>query len=229
MAAGLVEQARVGHNLTNSSTVGYKAFKGVFEEFQALRGEGERAALPGDGVTVFAETNWTQGALKLTNREMDIALTGPGLLRVSGPDGDLYTRAGRLGRDANGRLVTADGRHVMGPNGPIDLPLGRVQFLETGEVLVNEQLIGRLDLVEFDNMAALERFGDTLFAAGADAGARVSVETQVHQGRLENSNVDLGLDMTRLIAISRLYQLNQRMVLQSDEVLRQTVNDLARL
>ncbi|HHX64922.1 MAG TPA: flagellar hook basal-body protein [Chloroflexi bacterium] len=229
MVAGMVEQVRVGHNLTNASTVGYKGFKGVFLEFQALRDEGERPALPGDGVSAMPETDFAQGFLQLTNHELDVALSGPGFLRVAGEEGDLYTRAGRMELNADGRLIMPDGREVMGMGGPLDLPPGRVQILETGQVLVNEQPVGMLDLVEFDNLDALERVGGTYFRAGADAGARAAAETQVHQGRLENSNTDLTRDMTRLIALSRLYQLNQRLVQQSDELMRQTVNDLGRV
>lgn len=51
----------------------------------------------------------------------------------------------------------------------------------------------------------------------------------MQQGYLEGANVDMSRDMANLIAIQRLYQLAQRMTLAQDEVLNQTVNELAKI
>src|SRR5439155_19953498 len=85
------------------------------------------------------------GALRQTNKETDLALSGPGFFSVQGPNEVLYTRAGNFGRQADGSLVTSDGFRVMGLKGPIALPTrGSLEVQPTGDVYVDGHFIDRL-------------------------------------------------------------------------------------
>lgn len=235
MTAAMWLQARLGHDMTNANTVGYKHIRTSLSDFAALMetmdAEGNvRIHDDGNGVAIAREdTDFSQGPLRSTNRPLDVALTGPGFLEVQTPTGVRYTRAGRLHQNQAGMLITSEGHAVMGEAGPIQLPLGEITIGEGGEILVDGERRARLTIVEFGNLEALERVGGTTFAAGEGAMPQAPTETRVQQGYLEGANVDMSRDMANLIAIQRLYQLAQRMTLAQDEVLNQTVNELAKI
>lgn len=235
MTAAMWMQARLGHDLTNVSTVGYKRLNTSLSDFAALMEtmdpEGNvTIGADGSGVAIAREvTDFSQGAMRNTNRALDVAMAGPGFLEVQTPSGVRYTRAGRLQQNQAGMLITSEGHAVMGDAGPIQLPVGDVSISESGAIMVDGEQRARLSIVEFANPDALERVGGTAFAVAGDAGAQPGTGTRVQQGYLEGSNVDMSHDMASLITISRMYQLAQRMTLTQDEILSQTVNELAKI
>lgn len=139
-----------GNNIANVNTVGYKSSSTVFQDTlsQVVRAGGAAAenrggtnpAQVGLGVKLAAiATNWTNGAAQSTGRSTDFMIEGDGFFVVRGTGGEqLYTRAGSLDFDSQGRLVTPDGSILQGwiadadginPNGPIrdlTVPYGQI-------------------------------------------------------------------------------------------------------
>ena len=128
--------------------------------------------------------------------------------------------------------VTDDaGRPLLADDGqPLTLPPGSRSWVVTpdGEVRAvladgREVVAGRLALVVPAAPDALEGRGDGLFAPAG--GPLVAVPPgqggagRIRQGMLEQSNVDLATEMTRLLAAQRAYQLNARAVWTSDEMM----------
>ena len=112
----------ISNNLANVNTTGFKRTRAVFEDlmYQTIRQPGAQVGaanqLPtglqvGTGVrTVATERIHTQGDMKHTGHNMDIAIQGSGFLQVEMPDGTFaYTLDGSLQLDQNGQLVTAGG------------------------------------------------------------------------------------------------------------------------
>ena len=123
------------NDLANVNTVGYKASSVTFADSltQVMRGAsgptstngGTNPVQIGLGVQVSATLNeMTEGAFQSTNNPLDIAIEGPGFLRVGAgappakepfttgmPTNLQYTRAGDLTTNTNGFLTTA-GRRV---------------------------------------------------------------------------------------------------------------------
>lgn len=235
MTAAMWLQARLGHDMVNANTVGYKHMRTSLSDFATLLAAMDANGTivvhgDGNGVAIAREdTDFSQGALRGTNRPLDIAMSGPGFLTIQTPAGVRYTRAGRLHQNQAGMLVTAEGHAVMGEGGAVQIPVGEITITERGEVLVDGERRARLAIVEFGNLEALERVGGTAFAAGDGALPQAAGGTRVQQGYLEGANVDMSRDMANLIAIARLYQLAQRMTLAQDEILNQTVNELAKI
>ena len=128
------------NNLANVNTVGYKASSITFADSltQITAGAsaptktngGSNPVQIGLGVQVNATRNeMSEGAFQTTNNPLDVAIEGPGFLRVgegeppakapytSGlPKAVDYTRAGDLTTDNNGFLTTAAGDYVVGRN-----------------------------------------------------------------------------------------------------------------
>jgi flagellar hook protein FlgE len=127
-------------DLANVNTVGYKAASITFADSltQVIRGAAGPTATNGGsnpvqiglGVQVNATHNeMTEGSFQSTNNPLDIAIEGPGFLRVGAgsppakepyttglPASLDYTRAGDLSTNTLGFLTTQAGEYVIGRN-----------------------------------------------------------------------------------------------------------------
>ncbi|MEZ5401127.1 MAG: flagellar hook protein FlgE [Bryobacteraceae bacterium] len=124
----------VGNNLANLNTPGFKTNVVAFYDLvtQSL-GAGLGETQVGFGV---ARPNtirqFTQGAIKASTGELDIAVQGDGFLVVREQNGPIvYSRGGNLQVDKSGNLLTATGQRVQGwteQNGVLDtnIPVGDI-------------------------------------------------------------------------------------------------------
>lgn len=110
----------VGDNIANVNTIGFKRSRAVFQDMLG-RSIAGASAIPQSGAgsrLAHITQMWTQGALLTTDSPLDLALNGEGLFivegNVGGVEGRYYTRAGQLGIDADGYLVTVDGLRLQG-------------------------------------------------------------------------------------------------------------------
>lgn len=100
----------------------------------------------------------------------------------------------------------------------------------------NMQQVGGLQigLYQFQNPAGLEKVGDSLFAVTPASGAALNEATnaaledsEVRQGYLENSNVQVADEMVNLIVAQRAYEMNSKAIQAADEMMSQA-NQLRR-
>ncbi len=114
-----------GNNIANVNTQGFKASSVEFQDTlsQMTKGAsapsatsgGTNAAQVGLGVQVAGiATNFTQGSSQATGKATDMMISGDGFFVVHQGGETLYTRAGSLGQDAQGHLVTPDGAILQG-------------------------------------------------------------------------------------------------------------------
>ncbi len=82
-------------------------------------------------------TNFTQGAMKQTENDFDVALEGRGFLTVQTPQGERLTRNGAFLVNSDGYLVTKSGDFVLGETGPIKLKKNNFVIDEDGTVWQN--------------------------------------------------------------------------------------------
>ena len=115
----------VGNNIANVNTHGFKKSRATFADVlsQVIVGSaaptealgGSNPAQIGLGVTVSGVAQQLQqGALQITNRDLDVAIQGDGFFVVNYGGEEQYTRAGAFFLDGDGRLVTNDGAFVQG-------------------------------------------------------------------------------------------------------------------
>ena len=90
--------------------------------------------------------------------------------------------------------------------------------------------LGQLAMAAFNNAKGLTKIGDNLFLESQAAG-EANLGTPGTGGRgtliggaLEQSNVDIGVEFTRMIVAQRGYQASARTISVSDEVLLETLN-----
>jgi flagellar basal-body rod protein FlgG len=233
----------IANNIANINTTGFKRSRAEFTDllYQAERAAGSpnrggQEAIPegaqvGLGVRTTAIRNLhLQGALTNTGNKLDVALNGRGWFQVAGASGEsFYTRAGAFNKNATGQIVTADG-YVVQPAMTIPSNTTEVTINETGQVYVRVgtettlQLIGQFTLANFTNDTGLDPLGSNLYRETPASGAPVIGVPgdpgfgSLHQGYLENSNVDPVKEITELISAQRSYEMNSKVIQAADEM-----------
>jgi len=234
----------ISNNLANTSTIGFKRDRAIFEDllYQNQRQPGaqqtQETELPsglqlGAGVRVVAtQKEFTQGTLQVTEQSLDIAIDGHGFLQVLQPDGTIaYTRNGQLQINGEGQLVNADGYllepAIIVPEGANKITIGAngtVNAYSPGEV--EPQQLGDITLVDFINHSGLQPIGGNLFVETVASGNPVQGTPGenglgvIKQGMLENSNVDIVEEMVNMITTQRAYEMNSKVVSTADQMLQ---------
>ncbi len=229
--------ALVTNNLANIDTPGYKRDALSFREV-LMRKIGPL------GVRVFKETVqrtiFEQGELRYTGNPLDLAIVGEGFFKVQTPEGVAYTRAGNFLVDRQNRLVTPQGYPVLANGAPlvldpalaggglVTLPPERIKIHDDGTVSVNGAVVGRIDVVTFEDLTKLKKLGENLFVA-EDAEEVPSQNFQLRQGYLEESNVEPISEMVALIEIHREFEAIQKAISGSDEATARLIETASRL
>jgi flagellar basal-body rod protein FlgG len=219
------------NNLANVNTSGYKADRvssSSFEfELETLIDELNVRPEPplnennpydiAYAKTLRVGTSYAQGMSEVTGNPLNIALEGPGFLAVDTPNGVRYTRQGSFAIDSKGQLITPDGFAVRG-KGLTGLDAGDITIDLQGNVLVDTESRGSLEIVEFENPDVLKKEGHNMFIASPDANILKNADaTIVHQGSLEKSNVNVVTEMVNMIEINRIFQSYQKIITSIDE------------
>ncbi len=186
-------------------------------------------------------TDFSQGALKTTGNNLDLAIEGKGFFEVLTPQGSRFTRKGTFSLSADGKLVTNDGFPVLRQGTPgvdpqsrvIQLPEGSKNLAVTnkGEIYSNGQQLASLSLVDFENNENIRKMGNALYAMidPAKANMNLNPNVTVHQGFVESSNVNIVKEMTDMIAASRQFETNQKAIKTFDEMEGKLVNEVPKL
>lgn len=210
----------VANNLANVNTTGFKGTDTLFAQYVFKLPQNDRTFK--DSVSFTHDfglvRNLAQGAFNYTSNIYDLAIQGEGYFVTQGAapgQPDRYTRAGNFTLDAQGQLVTQDGRPVMSVNNtPIIIPpeAGEVTVQGDGSVIDQRgEQIDRIRVVRFEDERRLKQLDGTSFIAEGIQPTNID-NPHVAQGVLEDSNVNGVTEMTRLIALNRTYQDVARMV-----------------
>jgi flagellar basal-body rod protein FlgG len=238
----------IAHNVANVNTTGFRRQTVSFSAVTAALAQAGvdpaeivAAAVPARGAGTLAHIGVSirAGELRQTGEPLDVAIDGLGFLEVLRADGTpAYTRAGALALNADGMLTLADGTplaaHVsIAPDATsvrIDAD-GRVWSAVADDAEPVEA--GRIELVSFPNVGALQAVGSNLFVATEEAGQpQIAAPGEgglglIRQGFLESSNVQLVDELVALMLAQRAFELNSRVVQAADQML-QITNSLYR-
>jgi flagellar basal-body rod protein FlgF len=189
----------ITNNLANANTVGFK------RDFSHIL-EGET------GFDVGTNIDLSSGDLIGTGNNLDAAINGEGFFAIETPSGERYTRAGSFGVNAAGELVTKDSMRVLSTsNQPIVLGEGKVEIRDGGIVTVDDNEVGTLKLVTFNDPSKLQKEGFQRLAWNGDpSGVRAVTDPQVKGGYTERSNVNAIDEMVHLMAAYREFEAVQR-------------------
>lgn len=243
----------IANNLANVSTPGFKRDQQLFQEYlTANEKPPEVIQVPripgsiesfydmqgGDKSYVDARgtfTDFSQGSLKHTGNQLDLAVDGQGFFEVATPNGVRFTRAGNFTLDGNGQLVTKDGFPVLkaseGGDDPTQRTIvingkGNVSITDSGEVFENGQSVGKISLVKIANLDSLQKVGNSLYDFKKNFNPEISnVENPMFKsGFVETSNVNIVQEMTDMISANRVFESTQKAISAYDSMADKLAN-----
>lgn len=228
----------VSQNISSAQTAGYRKrtvqfstqLAGLWNLRAGGKGDGPNDEVPAQFTRISAGISFTNGETQPTRRELDVSIQGDGFFELSGPDGKkLYTRNGEFRVTAERTLVHSSGLEVLTDGGaPITLQSGggAVTINPDGSVQQGGTTLGKLAVIKFGNMAALQPTRGGMFLAGAGASPQAVERPEVIQGYLEQSNVQPLREMVDLVLIARAYEANQKVISSTDDQMDKTLKAL---
>ncbi len=239
------------NNIANVNTIGFKKSRAEFADlmYQVMEYAGTSTSdvtksptgiEVGLGVRPTAINKiFSEGSLKQTDNQLDVAITGRGFFKMELPDGtEVYSRNGAFKVDSEGTLVNSDGYTVIPaiviPPDATNISIGTdgiVTVIQAGQTEATQ--IGQFETTNFINPAGLHSMGDNLYIETDSSGQPVPGTPGtdglglLRQGFVELSNVELVVELTDLITGQRAYDSNSKVITTSDEML-QTTNNLKR-
>lgn len=236
----------VTNNMANSATYGYKAEGATAQSFADVYAVKIKDASEYyvnkrlGGMSMGAQigetyTDYAQGSFKNTGNTYDLALDGNGFFSVSftnksGQTSTKYTRDGSFTVNTQGYLVTKDGDFVLGNgNAPIKIDVNTTVKMDTlGNIYQNGTLVNKLAITDFANYNYLEKYGENMYNL-VNGGTTQASTARVQQGYVEASNVNIVSEMVDMIAITRAYETNQKVITTIDGTLDKAVNTVGKL
>lgn len=147
-------------------------------------------------------------------------------------DNDTLHARWRFHCNQDGYLVTKDGDYVLAEGGNrIQIPnanLVKISVNQAGEIYSGNTYVAKLQLVDFQSYDALSSYGENMYEA-VNGAVQTQADATVNQGYLEMSNVNMVTEMVDMIAVTRAYETNQKMVQTIDQTLDKAVNEIGRL
>jgi flagellar basal-body rod protein FlgG len=174
-------------------------------------------------------TDYSQGDIKTSGNSLDLALHGDGFFKIQSDNKNYYTRCGEFTLDNNSILSTANGKPVLGENGPITITGVNIQINSSGEVIVDSQLIDKLDIVTFPEKNNLKKIGGNLFDYMGNSNDEIIPENIfVKQGQIETPNVSVVTEMTKMINTHRMFETYQKMIQTIDEINGKAISEMGK-
>lgn len=247
--------ANVNTNAYKTETNEFKSLLYQTIQTRTTTANGENkpvGAQVGLGVRNAAITSqFKQGSLIASENDTAFAINGDGFFAVEGEDGETYyTRNGNflfsVGANGQMTLSNTDGLPVLNTAGneitiPADYISSKVVVDTDGQLWYpdadnNLQMVAgmKIGVYQFQNASGLEKMGDTLYSVTEASGAALNEETnanlkksEIRQGYLENSNVQVADEMVNLIIAQRAYEMNSKAI-QAADTMMQEANELRR-
>ncbi|MEI7474568.1 MAG: flagellar hook-basal body protein [bacterium] len=241
------------NNLANINTAGFKQSLAVFKNnyegsvnrintVGGYQQYGEKLGTLSLGSSVDASViDLTQGSLKQTGNNMDLAIQGKGFFTVKMPDGtEAYTRNGSFVKNKDGFISDMNGNLLMGQKGPISLAnagntntavdVSQFKVDAGGNVLYNKQIVDKLKIADFKDVNSLQQYGTSLFKTTQTSIMPTPANNfQISQGALEGSNANAIECMINSMHGERTYESLSKVIQTSDKSIQKTINDVGRV
>jgi len=221
-------QAINTNNLANVSTTGFRADL-VDAESRQLYGPGYASRV--NSIIDTSSTDFTNGTIATTGRNLDVAVNGKGWFVVQTDDGtEALTRNGNFKISADGLLVTNQEQVVLGESGPISIPPsqkveingnGTISIVPVGEPATAVVVLDRLKLVNPENFEIIKSKDGLIRSKNGEvfpSDASISIVS----GALENSNVNAIEAMVSMIELQRQFEMQVKLMNQAEKNDEQT-------
>lgn len=207
------------NNLANISTPGFKADHPQFVSIMKAQTD----TVPSRVYSTMEEsrTDFSPGGLLPTGNTMDVAINGEGWMAVMSRDGnESYVRTSSMQVTQEGVLVTANQLPVLGTGGVISLPPGqKIEIGTDGTVTATlidgenktSTIIDRIKLVKPEN-TDLTKMTDGLIRTKTGTPLEPDASVKLTSGYIESSNVNVVDSMMSMIALSRQFEIQLKLL-----------------
>lgn len=244
LTSGMLSQTRnldvISNNMGNISTPGYKTdtyMDSTFREMMFSRvGNRDKTGAEEIGPQTMAllpsmiHTDYAHGSPEETGQPLDFAINGDGFFQVQGQEGNSFTRNGAFIVDNDGYLTLPSRGHVLDRNGqPIYLGTDDIRVDAQGNIFRGDgSLAGRLGVFDFEEeyQDALVQQGEGVYVSQAQAQPS---DSPVMWKVLENSNVDVAREMTRMMSSQRALQSAAQVLKIYDQLMSKATTDVGRV
>lgn len=244
-AAGMLSGQKainvLAQNVANVTTAGYKSqstVQSTFAEYMASRmstnpGIAQADIGAGAYITVNAEqfTDFTQGIFETTHRSVDMAIQGQGFFVIQNANfGQVLTRNGQFELDQQGFLTLPGVGQVLSSAGqPIQLAGSDFTVNPNGAIIQNGAEVARLNISTVANGADLTQVGEGYFQAVNGFQPAQAGSFNVLQETIEKSNVDMGEEMSDMIARQNNFTSCTQMLKIFDKISEIASNTIGRV
>lgn len=230
----------IANNIANAATVGYKGENVTSQSFEdvltlKIRDNSEYYLdRPVGNMSLGVRigevyTDFTQGSLRETSNTYDLAVEGKGFFEIREGDNIRYTRDGIFKMTQDGFIVDADGNHVQAEGGDLQVPVDATIAIKVdGSVYANGVYVDTVKLVDFEDYDYLEKVGDVSYKP-VDGAVSFDATGVIRQGYTEQSNINAVSEMVDMIAITRAYEANQKVIHTEDSLLEKAVNQIGKV
>ena len=212
------------NNLANANTHGFAS------DFAQARSQsvyyGEGFSTRAYAMAENPATDFSRGGMIETGRDLDVAVENDGWIAVQAPDGtEAYTRMGALKISPLGQLLTGNDLPVLGNGGPIAIPPankiqigadGTITIQPTGQAPDVLATVDRIKLVKPD-FKELVKGQDGLIRDKNGLEQNPAADVSLQSGFLESSNVNAVDQLTQIMALSRQFEMNIKMMKTVEE------------
>jgi len=237
----------IANNLANISTIGFRSddllFSSLLSKDAAKMGvkgslPAEAEILPGLDHSslskmnnfvqiVGGKTDFSQGRLLKTDDPLNVAIQGEGFFVVQDKEGEkYYTRDGSFHLNEEMELTHSSGDRVMDENdAPIRIDLSKeFEIKSDGRIVQDGKEMAKIALVKFTEPSQLQKKGHSQFInTKPETPPEPDTKSIVMDGMLERSNVNPIAEMTKLIAVSRRFEIIQQLIKQHYKLDEQSI------
>lgn len=226
----------LANNLANANTTGFKREVALFQARYAeavqngsvAPGSGTISDLGGGVRVMSTETDFSQGPMKVTGQDTDLAIEGNGFFVVRKGDRTLLTRAGNFAFNVENQLVEPTGGVVLSDSGApvtVDPEAGPWQFTPDGAFLQGDDPVP-LAIVVPQSPADLAKQGDNLFLPLGPTTPLEPEQRHIARGMLEASGVKPTIEMMQLIESTRAFEANVNMIRNYDQMIGNLISSV---
>ncbi|MEL6108160.1 MAG: flagellar hook basal-body protein [Planctomycetota bacterium] len=221
------QQELISNNLMHLNTSGHRRQQlAVKQRFEV---ENIDASIDLGPEVEVRQVDFSQGRRVDTGRPLDVAISGDAFLVFNDGNRDLYSRNGRLFRDAESNLlVNEEGFPIQGEDGDITIDPSvadrEISIGNDGTIMARGNVVGKIQSIAFEDNQTLVPVGVAGFVKGNN-----SVETEsgarVIQFQHELSNVQPVSELVALIVNNRQYEAVQKATSAMSDALREYIRE----
>ena len=131
---------------------------------------------------------------------------------------------------SDGYVVNSEGNHLQGESGDVLVPTDAGEILVDidGSIYADGEYVDKINLFDFEDYNYLKKYGDVMYEP-VDGAVEKDATGLIRQGYTEQSNVNVVTEMVNMIAITRAYEANQKVIQSVDQTLENSANSIGRV